>query len=70
MGIIRCWIKSIELAKHSTAFYCTAKAMANQVTGDKLTFQGVKDAYNGVIVKSSQEPHDRSTMQNLLKGIF
>lgn len=44
--------------------------MANQVTGDKLTFQGVKDAYNGVIVKSSQEPHDRSTMQNLLKGIF
>ena len=44
--------------------------MANQSTTDKHIFIGVRDAYNGLIVKSVQEPHDRSTMQNLLKGIF
>jgi len=69
---LRSWLKIIELAKHSTvktAFYCT-RIMANQSTTDKHIFKGLKDAYNGLIVKSDQEPHDRFTMQNLLKGIF
>ena len=69
---LRCCLKSIELTRHSTAktaFYCT-RIMANQSTTDKHIFIGVRDAYNGLIVKSVQEPHDRSTMQNLLKGIF
>ena len=33
-------------------------------------FKGVKDNYNGIVIKSCQEPHDRSTMEKLLQGFF
>ena len=33
------------------------------------TFQGVKDNFGGVVVRSSREPHERAAMETILKGI-
>lgn len=33
-----------------------------------LTFEGVKDIYNGVVVRSRTEPHERDVMERLLQG--
>ena len=32
------------------------------------SFKGTKDAYNGVIVRSSTEPYGRQVMEQVLKG--
>ena len=37
-------------------------------SGNVNTFQGVKDAYNGMVVRSSLEPHERKVMEQLLEG--
>ena len=34
------------------------------------TFSGVEDSFGGIVVKSSNEPHERNQMELLLKGAY
>lgn len=47
-----------------------ALVKTKSIVGKMSTFHGVKDLFGGIIVRSNQEPHERSKMEQLLKGIL
>ena len=42
----------------------------NQTMKTAGLFKGVKDSYNGIIVRSSMEPCTRQVMEEVLKGLI
>ncbi|XP_032799576.2 nudix hydrolase 8 isoform X1 [Daphnia magna] len=44
-----------------------ALVKTKSIVGKMSTFHGVKDLFGGIIVRSNQEPHERSKMEQLLK---
>jgi len=44
--------------------------MDENQTKETGLFKGVKDSYNGVIVRSSMEPYKRQLMEEVLKGLI
>lgn len=55
------------------AFLTAIRKMEEQAATNSLLpsiFQGVKDIYNGVVIRSSAEPHERDAMERILQGDF
>jgi len=46
----------------------SALAKTKSIVVKMSTFQGAKDLFGGIIVRSSEEPQERNQMEQLLKG--